>query len=187
VDSGDGDGQPLYKNILIPLYVEGSATTVLFNNYWHRSHVRFGQMAISPFLYMLPDRTGKLQTVPDIRVLLAQCEKNPELVTDFDVDSKFINTLQHIVRARSGDTKPPDDYVTDYKDIVNYCANTKFDLDIHQQYLSHIPIENLHGLTVDRIIPWQVGQVLTFDRNQIHSAGSGHKFKIGISIFTYKL
>jgi hypothetical protein len=188
VDSGDGDGRPLYKNVLIPLYVEGSATTVLFDNYWYGPHVRFGRVSTSPFLYTLPNRKDKLQTVSDIRILLAQCEKDPKSVIDFDVDLKFINTLQHIVQTRSGNsTKPPDDYVTDYKDIVNYRPGTKFDSSTHQQYLSHIPVENLHGLTVDQVVPWQVGQVVTFDRNQIHSAGSGHEFKIGISIFTYKV
>lgn len=186
-DSGDGDGRPLYKNVLIPLYSEGPATTVVFDNYWHGPHTRFGRTLVSPFLYTLPDRQGKLQTIPDIRVLLKQCQTQPESVTQFEVNSDFIRTLEHIVAMRDQNgIKPPDDYVTDYKHIINYRPDQQFDPTLHEQYLSHIPIENLHGLSIQQIIEWQPGQAATFDRNQLHCAGSGHQFKIGISIFTYR-
>jgi len=185
-DSGNGDGRPLLKNVLIPLHIEGPANTVLFDNYWPGPHARFGRIPLSPFAYSLPDRAGKLQSFDDIRVLLAQCQQTPELVTDFEITKEFVDTLEHIVKSRSShNTKPPDDYVTDYSNIVNYKPNAKFDTGIHQQYLNHISIENLHGLTVDCVVPWQLGQVITFDRNQLHAAGAGHDFKIGITIFTY--
>jgi hypothetical protein len=187
VDSGNGDTLIPYKNVLIPLYLQGTATTVLFDNYWHGPHVRFGRSTVSPFLYNLPNRTGQLQTVPDIRALLEQCRTCAESVQDFVVDEEFIQILEHIVAARSQNShKPPDDYVTDYRDIINYRRDDRFDPQLHQRYLNHIPIENLHGLSIDKIVSWQPGQAVTFDRNQIHAAGSGHEFKIGISIFTYK-
>ena len=138
-------------------------------------------------MYNLPNRAGQLQTIPDIRVLLEQCKNHAETVQDFRIDKEFIQTLEHIVAARSQNShKPPDDYVTDYRDIINYDHRDLFDPELHQKYLNHIPIENLHGLSIDKIVPWQPGQVMIFDRNQIHAAGSGHEFKIGISIFTYK-
>ena len=186
-DSGDGDGQRPYKNVLIPLHTEGPASTVLFDNYWNGPHMRFGRVEDSPWLYRLPNRLGQMQLIPDVRQLLDQCHSSPESIVDFDVDAEFIHALEHIVTVRShGAGKPPDDYVTDYSKIVNYKPNSKFDANLHQQYLKHIPIENLHGLTVDQVIPWQLGQAITFDRNQLHAAGSGHEFKIGISIFTYR-
>jgi hypothetical protein len=185
VDSGDGDGRPLLKNILIPLHIEGPASTVLFDNYWYGPHVRFGHTPISPFAYSLPDRTGQLHSFNDIRKFLDLCKLNPEQVPLFDITDDFISALEHIVKMRSSNTKPPDNYVTGYSNIINYKPEIKFDPEIHKQFLSHISIEDLHGLTFSKLVPWQLGQVITFDRNQIHSAGSGHDFKIGISIFTY--
>jgi hypothetical protein len=185
VDSGNGDDRPLFKNVLIPLHTEGPASTVLFDNYWSGPHTRFGRIPVSPFAYSLPGHDGKLKSIADIRVFLEQCKQEPNKVTDFKVTDEFVTALEHIVIARSSNTRPPDDYITDYKDVVNYRSDTKFDSQLHKQHLNHIPIENLHGLTIDQVIPWQVGQAYTFDRNQLHAAGAGHDFKIGISIFTY--
>lgn len=186
VDSGNGDSRPLLKNVLIPLYTEGPASTVIFDNYWTGPHTRFGRTPVSPFAYSLPDRNGQLISIADIRLLLEQCKHDPRQVRDFIVTDEFIKTLEHIVEVRSSNTRPPDDYVTDYSQIQNYKPGQQFDSQLHRKYLNHIPIENLHGLTLDQAVPWKVGQAITFDRNQLHAAGSGHDFKIGISIFTYR-
>lgn len=185
VDSGNGDGKPLLKNVLIPLYIEGAAGTVLFDNYWNGPHVRFGRTPASPFAYNLPDRNGQLHTFADVRNFLDLCKLTPEKATAFDITDDFIKTLEHIVEVRSSNIKPPDNYITDYTNIINYKPGAKFDTEIHEHCLSHIPIEDLHGLTFAKLVPWQPGQAITFDRNRIHSAASGHDFKIGITIFTY--
>lgn len=186
-DSGNGDRQQLYKNVLIPLYSEGPATTVVFDNYWYGPHTRFGKVPVSPFAYNLPGKNGNLEFVEDIRVLLEQCRQYPNLVDKFLVNDDFVKSLQKIVDLRSGiGAREPDGWVTDYNQIKNYQPNLEFDKDLHKKYLDHLPIENLHGLTVEKIIEWQPGQVATFDRNQLHCAGSGHQYKIGISIFTYR-
>jgi hypothetical protein len=83
VDSGEGDGRTLFKNVLIPLYAEGPASTVLFDNYWNGPHTRFGRTPVSPFAYNLPGHDGKLKSIADIRVLLEQCKQDPDRVQDF--------------------------------------------------------------------------------------------------------
>ena len=185
-DSGNADGQQLYKNVLIPLHTQGPATTVTFDNHWYGSHTKFGKIPVSPFVYHLPGKDGKLELVEDVRVLLEQCLTAPNTVSQFHVTDKFVKTLQKIVDARSGiGARKPDGFVTDYSQIKNYQPNLEFDKDLHKKYFNHLPIENLHGLTVEKIIEWQPGQVATFDRNQLHCAGSGHEYKVGITIFTY--
>lgn len=186
-DSGNGDGEPLYKNVIIPLLVEGPATTVIFDNYWSGPHTRFGKTPQSPFVYSLPDRHGNLQHIADIRILLKQCCEHPHTVDAFVVDDEFINNLRRLVDIRSGQQgRVPDGFQTDYTNVTNYDPSLQFDAKLHEQYLSHVPIENLHGLTLDTVAEWHPGQAITFDRGQLHCAGNGHKFKIGISIFTYR-
>lgn len=184
-DSDQGIDSGIYKNVLIPLYAEGPASTVLFDNYWHGASTRFSKTDISPFRYNLPDRTGKFVEVPDIRVLLAQCKNNT--ATEFDVTDDFVNTLEHIVTVRSGDlNKPPDNRTSDYSQIINYDPTARFSNTDHAKYVSHIPIESLHGLAIDQVVEWKPGQAIAFDRTQLHCAGSGHTFKVGFSIFTHK-
>lgn len=178
VDSGNGDQKSLYKNVLFPLWHQGQAATVLFNNYWLGSSTRFSRVEISPFEYNIQGRIVK-----DIRVLLEKCLKEPGTVTEFDITDQLIKDLQHLVEVR----KMADTRTYDYSSVVNYDPDAKFDEDIRQRYLSHIPIETLHGLTVDKVIEWQPGSAIVFDRQQIHSAASGHDRKIGISVFTLQL
>lgn len=186
-DSGDDDGQRPYKNVIIPLHVEGPASTVVFDNHWHGVHARFARVPVSPFAYNLPDRHGNMQHIPDIRQLLTQCLQQPALCKDFDVTQDFVELLQRIVAIRSGQgSRAPDGFVSDYSTVVNYQPTAQFDSTLHEQYLSHVAIENLHGLTIERVAPWCPGQAITFDRSQLHCAGSGHRYKIGISIFTYR-
>tara|TARA_B110000027_G_C16108597_1_gene296532 strand:+ start:1567 stop:2262 length:696 start_codon:yes stop_codon:yes gene_type:complete len=63
----------------------------------------------------------------------------------------------------------------------------KFDTEIHKKYLSHIDINNLEGMEIDKIYNWKIGETLIFDRTQLHSASSKiDKKKLGLSTFTKK-
>lgn len=187
VDSGDADDNIPYKNVIIPLYAEGPASTVIFDNHWPGAHTRFGKTRLSPFVYNLPDRMGQMRQVDDIRKLLVQCQTDPASVEHFVVDRDFVELLERLVRVRSGELdRPPDGSVSDYSQISNYQPDAKFDPEIHTQHLDHVPIESLHGLTIEQIAHWQPGQAIVYDRSQLHAAGSGHTLKIGISVFTYR-
>jgi len=185
-DTGAGaEHEKIYKNVLIPLWFEGPSSTVIFNNNWYGPNSRFGRIPVSPYFYNLPDKTGKMQPVDDIRSLLEQCKNSPENVEHFLVNNQFINELELLVVKRSGisDNFKVDGFVTDYTLINNYDPELTFNKDTHEKYLKHIPIENLHGLTIETIADWQLGSVITFDRSQIHCAGHGHTRKIGITFF----
>ena len=79
--------------------------------------------------------------------------------------------------------------LTDYSNIVNY-TDKPFDKATHEKYLSHIPYQALHGLTVEKVVPWVPGNAIIFDMGRIHSASNfvaeGISHKIGSSIFTAK-
>ena len=176
VDSADGDQARLYKNILIPLDCDGAGTTVVFKNRWYGPTTRFSKTPNSPFTYTLPLVSDGSETVQDIRTI--------KDLSKYKLTAQQLNEL--IVRRStvSGEARTDNNRNGDYNLIEGYNPELTFDSELHAQYLSHVDIENLHGLTVDSIYHWQPGEVFTFDRQQLHSAGSTHTEKKGITIFT---
>ena len=185
VDSADGSNN-LYYNIVIPLYKEGDTISILFDNYWNDSSTRFSRKPIDTFSYPLMGNNGIVE-VEDIRELLKQCKHSPETVKDFTVDKNFISILENLVQSHTGQRPSMDmeeSITLDYNKIVNYNPVLKFDKEIHEKYLKHIPIENLHGLTIDKIVPWEIGSVFVFPRTQLHCFSWPHTRKIGLHLFT---
>ena len=47
-----------------------------------------------------------------------------------------------------------------------------FDKNIHKKFLNHEDINNLQGLTVEMIYKWKLGDLLVFDRTNLHCSSS---------------
>ena len=67
-------------------------------------------------------------------------------------------------------------------------GNNDFDKDIHIKYLSHEDENNLKGLEVEMVFKWKLGDLLVFDRTNLHcsSKNINHK-KLGFTSSTKKL
>ena len=67
-------------------------------------------------------------------------------------------------------------------------GNNDFDKDIHAKYLSHEDLSNLKGLEVEIVFKWKLGDLLVFDRTNLHcsSKNINHK-KLGFTSSTKKL
>jgi hypothetical protein len=76
--------------------------------------------------------------------------------------------------------------ISDYTNIVNI-NDQPFDETMYYQYLDYLPIEDLHGLTVDTVVDWHVGDVISWDRTQLHCSSNQHHYKKYLTVFTYKL
>ena len=62
-----------------------------------------------------------------------------------------------------------------------------FNKSIHKKYLKHEEIENLKGLEVEMIYKWQLGEILIFDRTNLHCSSSNlSEKKIGLTTSTLK-
>ena len=111
--------------------------------------------------------------------------------TNFVVFDQYY--LDGPVKCFRGYENVPETYynksLTDYSDIVNF-TDEPFNEAIYKEYLTHVPYEALHGLTVEAIVRWQPGDAITFDMGKLHSAVNfkehGIDYKIGYSIFTGK-
>ena len=68
---------------------------------------------------------------------------------------------------------------------LNLYGKHDFDLEIHRNYLSHEDINNLKGLEVELIFKWNVGDLLIFDRSQLHcSSNNINQKKLGFTSST---
>ena len=62
-----------------------------------------------------------------------------------------------------------------------------FDKSIHEKFLKHEEIENLKGLEVEMIYKWKLGEILIFDRTNLHCSSSNLSGKkIGFATTTLK-
>lgn len=165
VDSANGEDN-LYKVIIFPLKISGPSSTVIFDNHWYGPSGKFSKKEIPQYEYTLNLGTEKIY-IPDMR----------EYKTN---DPKIRALLDELIAKR----KKVDGRHYDYSKIKNL-NNQPFDKNIHKKYMDHIPYENLHGLTVEKIVDWQEGSAFTFDRTQIHCGTNTHNEKVFCTVFTF--
>ena len=70
---------------------------------------------------------------------------------------------------------------------INIYDKKTFDKKMHKKYLKHEDINNLKGLEVEMIYKWNLGDVLIFDRTNLHCSSSNINIKkIGLTTSTIK-
>jgi hypothetical protein len=197
------DGNPpgaVGKTFMLLLDAEPRAETVFFKNYWlqhHRWGAFFTREAWNPYQYQLSARNGELIKIADLRDLLRACEQDASAIDQFDVTDQFVDTLRNLIQKRSlpkldhenqtADTgyAQPGLRIHDYDQLSNLEPGQGFDAHTHAQYLAHIDIQDLEGLTIESIISWEPGAALVFDREQVHCSSSNHRQKSFINIFCH--
>ena len=66
-------------------------------------------------------------------------------------------------------------------------SNNNFDKEIYEKYLTHEDINNLKGLEVELIFNWKLGDLLIFDRSNLHCSSKNIKNKkLGFTSSTKK-
>ena len=66
-------------------------------------------------------------------------------------------------------------------------GNEDFNPRLHKKYLAHEDINNLKGLKIQMVYKWKIGEVLIFDRTNLHASSCNiKKSKIGVATFTKK-
>ena len=71
---------------------------------------------------------------------------------------------------------------------INLYDGNSFDKVVHKKYISHENIENLKGMKVELIFNWKLGDLLVFDRTNLHCSSKNiDKRKIGFTSSTMKI
>jgi hypothetical protein len=171
-DTDDGNQTKLYKNVIIPLEEHGDASTAIFPNKWYGPKAKFTKIQIPQFEYWIKDSSGNEIYIEDMRDLLKALTTSKDFLVKYN-DGKFKNSLndrqqlENLIEKR----KSIDQRVSDYNGITDI-TDRPFPEDFRLKYLAHIDSESLHGLGIPEIVRWQVGDVITFDRQLLHSGTS---------------
>ena len=130
------------------------------------------QQALSPIYF---DDNKKLSCISLamnlIRLLTAEAQKNQsiyELINDFYILLKEKNWIKRYVFWEL-DLFKVLGYDLEFSNLV--------DKKIHEKYLEHEDINNLKGLKVDLIYKWKMGDLLIFDRTNLHCSSCNIKTK----------
>ena len=97
--------------------------------------------------------------------------------TSFTIDNE---ELQSIPKKRGQNARS--------SEHLNLYGNNEFESEYHKKYLAHEDVKNLKGLEIQMVYKWNIGEVLIFDRTNLHSSSCNiKKSKIGIATFTKKI
>mgnify|MGYP003650934503 CR=1 FL=1 len=188
VDMGRDPHVIPYKNILIPLSVSEPVETytILFDKRWYD----IGSLFVSRDRatggsndYTFKDKNGKFVYVPDSNKFVNKLREN------VDQDVKYLGGTFEATRSTIGEVEAllgQKRYQQRTCDHIT--SDEQFDKVQHDKYLTHQPREDLTSLTIKKIIPWTVGNVIAFDRSTLHCASNfleqGIKEKMALVMFT---
>ncbi len=92
--------------------------------------------------------------------------------TTFSIDPKELNAKGYNKRS------------SEHLDLY---GQKLFDKVLHEKYLKHEDINNLKGLEIEMVYKWCLGDVLVFDRTNLHCASSNlNGKKLGLTTSTIK-
>ena len=186
-DTANGDQSRLGKNIIIPLDVVEHASTAVFDNKWFGPAAKFTKIQIPQYEYHINDCNNNPVYLENICLLRDAMLETNSSITVFN-GHQFCSTADHIswLTELINKRRKTDLRISDYTGITNLTDNL-FPEDFHQKWLSHIPIDTLHGLLTPEIVEWVVGDVISFDRQYLHSGTSCSKQKTYLAVFTYQV
>ena len=170
-------------NMLVPLEVDGYCTTVFFKNYYSGSMAKFTQKNIGRFSYYLKDATGNNSFVYDLRELYTKLRSNSLIYggVRWPVTKEFVEQVAELSKIRSGKDNIPS--IRDYTKIKNF-NDQPVDKDIYNRYLSGMNYQDFHGLTLDKVVEWELGDIILFPKTQLHTVGTTHDHKLHYTVFT---
>lgn len=191
-DTGKNPNDVIYKNVIIPLeivYLENNnckpPNTIIFKNKWHNQSALFTKFANNNYDFIIKDKFGDFVDILNIKDFYEHIEDLFEVEISYDnktffVDDKFKKYIKYLADSKRYNLR------TD-KHIIN---NIEFDKKNYETYMSHQPYEDCMSLEIDKVIKWEIGKLVYWDRCRIHSSDNflknGVVQKTTMALFTSK-
>ena len=174
--------------ILIPLHIpEGGAETVFFKNHYMQNKVMSTTIFTKgnhPNGGAVRDMGGRAVWINDMHDLKTCMDADGEFTfngSKFVMDEQFRKKIIARTHEHAGGGYFRN-AVTDYAQLTSYDPAARIDPVVIQRYLEHFPPEDLEGLTLDKVVHWQLGDAYKFERSVLHCGSSNSSKKIGLTI-----
>ena len=101
-----------------------------------------------------------------------------ELSTNFTIDKKELDNAN--ITQIKGRNKRSSNH-------INLYDKTDFDMNLYKKYLRHENIDNLKGLKILMVYKWKIGDILIWDRTNLHCSSCNiDNKKLSLTTFTKK-
>jgi len=173
VDSGKNPNDIIYKNVVFPLEIVYDLkkdfykppNTVIFKNKWYDSSALLTKQTSSNYDFIIKDINNKfvdIINIMDFKEKIQNITKGPFSYDGkvFLINEKFKEYIDSLSKMKRYNAR------TD-KHIVN---NNDFNKKDYEKYMTHQPYEDCQSLEIDKVVSWEIGSIMTWDRSRIHSA-----------------
>tara|TARA_Y100000780_G_C13579839_1_gene376296 strand:+ start:19 stop:921 length:903 start_codon:yes stop_codon:yes gene_type:complete len=193
VDTGKNPNDVIYKNVVVPLEItydlkkdfHKPPNTVIFKNRWYNRSALLTKQTSNNYDFIIKDINNKFVDIINILDFKEKIQNVSNGPFSYDgkkflVNNKFKEYIDGLSKTKRYNAR------TD-KHIVN---NKDFNKNDYEKYMSHQPYEDCKSLEIDKVVSWDVGSLITWNRTRIHCSDNFLKnnviSKTGLAFFASK-
>ena len=171
VDSGKNPNDIIYKNVVIPLEIiydlkqniHKPPNTIIFKNKWYNQSSLFTKQTSNNYDFVIKDKNNNFIDIVNIldfkeKIQNISNETFSYNGNEFLVNARFKEYIDSLSKTKRYNIR------TD-KHILN---NKDFDKNDYEKYMTHQPYEDCQSLEIDKVISWEIGSLMTWDRSRLH-------------------
>jgi hypothetical protein len=171
VDSGKNPNDIIYKNVVIPLEIiydlkqniHKPPNTIIFKNKWYNQSSLFTKQTSNNYDFVIKDKNSNFIDIVNIldfkeKIQNISNETFSYNGNEFLVNERFKEYIDSLSKTKRYNIR------TD-KHILN---NKDFDKNDYEKYMTHQPYEDCQSLEIDKVISWEIGSLMTWDRSRLH-------------------
>jgi len=171
VDSGKNPNDVIYKNVVVPLEViydskkdfNKPPNTIIFKNKWYNQSSLFTKQTSSNYDFVIKDKNNNFVDIINILDFKKKIQNISNKTfsykgNEFLVNERFKKYIDSLSKTKRYNIR------TD-KHILN---NKDFDKNDYEKYMTHQPYEDCQSLEIDKVISWEIGSLMTWDRSRLH-------------------
>ena len=171
VDTGKNPNDVIYKNVVVPLEItydlkkdfHKPPNTVIFKNRWYNRSALLTKQTSNNYDFIIKDINNKFVDIINILDFKEKIQNVSNGPFSYDgkkflVNDKFKEYIDSLSKTKRYNIR------TD-KHILN---NKDFDKNDYEKYMTHQPYEDCQSLEIDKVISWEIGSLMTWDRSRLH-------------------
>ena len=173
IDTGKNPNDIIYKNVVVPLEIiydlkqniHKPPNTMIFKNKWYDPSALLTQQTSNNYDFIIKDINNNFVDIMNIHDLQDKIQNISNETLSYNgkkflVNEKFKEYIVSLSKSKRYNAR------TD-KHIVN---DKDFDKNDYEKYMTHQPYKDCKSLEIDKVLSWEIGNLMYWDRTRIHSS-----------------